>query len=195
VVFQFLKILIFRKVFCKIVIIAEGIQIDKYAVAIQFARILNADMVRICVHTHDFLADHFRFICQINAVAQRFTHLGLAICTRETHTCLILRKQSLWLHQNFIVSAVKTADDLSGLFDHRKLVFAHRYDVCLESSNIGSLADRICKETYRDAGLEAAHLNLTFYRRVTLQAGNGYQVAVVKSQFSQFRYIRLNEKI
>ena len=31
VVFQFLKILIFRKVFCKIVIIAEGIQIDKYA--------------------------------------------------------------------------------------------------------------------------------------------------------------------
>ena len=55
------------------------------------------------------------------------------------------------------------------LLEHGHLVLAYRHRSSLKRCNIGSLADRICKETYRNTGLKISHLDLRFNGRISLQ--------------------------
>ena len=160
--------MIFRQIFFKMFRLAECIQISKYTVALDMTRIRYLNMGWICVHAHDFFLHICLGICKINTVSKRFTHLLFSISTRKTHTCFIIRKKHLRLHQYFIVNAVELADNLSCLLDHRELVFPCRNSRCLKCCNICSLTDWIVKKANRNTRLKIAHLNLRLYGRITL---------------------------
>ena len=150
-------------------------------------------MGRIRIHTAYFL---FHFICriwQINTVTQRLAHLGLAVSTRQTQAGCIVRQQNFGFHQCFTVNIVEAAYDLTGLFNHRFLIFTGRNCRSLKSSNVSSLADRISKETDRNTCFEITHLYFSLHRRITLQAGYCNQVHKIEAQFIEFRNLRLDE--
>ena len=58
--------------------------------------------------------------------------------------------------------------DLSGLLDHGQLVAAYGNGGCLESRNIGCLADGISEKSHGDAGFEVTHLDLALNGRIPL---------------------------
>ena len=64
---------------------------------------------------------------------------------------------------------------------------------CTESSDICCLADRITEKSNRDACFEVTHLDLGFNGRVTLHTCNSNKVHIIKCQFCQFRYHRLDK--
>ena len=166
---------------------AECIQIDKYRIAFYLSRIFDTKVVRICEHGHDFLTDVICFVRQIDAVAERFAHLGFAIDTWQTETCLIVRKYDLRICQSLAVYAVEFVNDFLTLLDHWHLVFANRNSSCTECSNISCLTDRIAEETNRNAGFKVTLLDLSFYRRVTLYTGYSHQVHIIKTKLCKLR--------
>ena len=83
--------------------------------------------------------------------------------------------------------------DFFTLLDHRHLIFTNRYMRCTESCDICCLTDWITEETNRNACLKITHLNFSFNGRVTLHTCNRNKVHIIKSQFCQFRYHRLNK--
>ena len=83
--------------------------------------------------------------------------------------------------------------DFFTLLDHRHLIFTNRYMRCTESCDICCLTDWITEETNRNACLKVTHLNFSFNGRVTLHTCNRNKVHIIKSQFCQFRYHRLNK--
>ena len=70
------------------------------------------------------------------------------------------------------------------LLEHRHLILTHRYDRSLKRRNVRRLADRIGKESNRDARLEITHLDLGLHRRITLQSGHSNQVHIVKGKLA-----------
>ena len=172
---------------------AECIQISKDCVSFYATRIRHFDMVRIGVHTHDLLANFFFCIGQIDAVAKRLAHLRLTVRTRQAAAYFILRDQCGRLYQCLAVYAVEFADDLSCLLDHRQLVFSYRNSRCLESCDIGCLADRVGEKSYRDACLKITHLNLSLNGWVSLQSGNSNQIHIEKGKLCQLWNLRLNK--
>ena len=169
--------------------LAESIQVSKHTVTFQFTRIAYFDMCRVSVHALHFLQYLICRIRQIDTVAQRLTHLSLSVRTRQTQTCRIIRKKDFRFYQCFAIDMVETAYNLTCLFNHRFLVFSHRNSSSLECCNIGSLADRIGKETC----FEVTHLDFSLHRRITLQARYGYQIHKIEAQFIEFRNLRLNK--
>ena len=89
---------------------------------------------------------------------------------------------------------IKASDDLSGLFDHGKLILPHRHGSGLKCGDIGSLADGIGKKSHRDAGLKISQFDLVFHCRIPLESGHSHQVHVVKGQFRQFRDLGLDKQ-
>ena len=69
----------------------EGVEVGENAVAFNFAGILHADVVRISVHGHNLFLDVLGAVRKIDAVAERFTHLGLAVDTGQAQAGIILR--------------------------------------------------------------------------------------------------------
>ena len=84
--------------------------------------------------------------------------------------------------------------DLPALLDHGKLVVTNRNGRGLEGGDVRCLADRIGKESYRNARLKFSHLNLALHGGVSLQSGDGNQVHVIKGELTQVRNLRLNEQ-
>ncbi|CDD34867.1 unknown [Roseburia sp. CAG:309] len=168
VIFQFLKVGIFRKMMFEVSVVTKGIQISKYRVPFEFSGIFDADVIRIGVHTHDLFADIVRGVRKIDAVAKRFTHFCFSIGSRKAHTSLIIWEKCFWHNENFFsVNTVKTMHDLASLFQHWELVLAHRHDICFKSCDISCLTDRIGKKSDRDTGIKSAELNFTFYGRIS----------------------------
>ena len=59
--FQLIQIIILRHEFREVLRSAECIQIGKYCISFQTARIFNADMVRVSKHTEDLFLNILRF--------------------------------------------------------------------------------------------------------------------------------------
>ena len=129
-------------------------------------------MVRIGVHAHDFFADIFRLIGQINTVAEGFAHFCLAVGTRQTAANFIFRQKCFRLNQNLIVSSVKTADNFTCLLKHWQLILTNRYGRCFKSGDVSSLTDWVSKETNRNTCIKATHLYFRFNRRISFQSRN-----------------------
>ena len=127
-------------------------------------------MSRVCEHGHDLFLQSRFIVGKVDRVAERLGHLGLAVCPRESEAGFVRRQIDLRLYEHItVVQAVEASDDLSALLEHRLLVFSYRNDRCLECGDIACLADRICEKAYRNAlALEASHLDLGFYCRVSL---------------------------
>ena len=166
--FQFIQIRIIRQIAFEVFRTAESIQVCKYGITFNLARILYAEVSRIGIHTHDFLLNFFRFFRQVDTVAEWFTHLGFAVRSRQTQAGSVVRQQDFRFYQRFAIDIVETADDFTSLFEHRFLVFTDGDGGCPEGSNVRSLTDRISEESYRDACLKVTHLYFWFHSRVTL---------------------------
>ena len=93
------------------------------------------------------------------------------------------------------VCRVELSHDFSCLLDHRFLILTDRNGRCLKRGDIGSLADRIGKETDRDAVLELSHLDLGLDRRISLKSCDCDQIHIVESQLCEFHDLRLNEQV
>ena len=191
--FQLVQICIVRQEFCKVLRTAECIQISEYRVALHLAGIFHAQMVRVCEHGHDLLAHIFCLVGQVNAVAQRFAHLCLAVDAGQTQACLVGRQQDLRIHKRIAVYTVELVHDLLALLQHGHLILAHRNGGGAESSDVRCLADGIAEEAHRDACLKTALLDLGFHRRIALYTGNGYQIHIIEGKLCQLRYHGLNK--
>nr|GEU28206.1 hypothetical protein [Tanacetum cinerariifolium] len=169
----------------------ERVQVDERDVAFQVARVFHAQVQRIRVHFFDGSRNLGSGGAQVDGVAQRLAHLGLAVGARQAAD---FRHQRLALDQHVAVgNAVKAAHDFVGLLDHRDLVLAHRHDRRLEGRNIGRLRSRIGEETGGDVALETAQRDFGLDRGIALEAGHGDQVQIIKRQFGQFRDLRLDQ--
>ena len=169
---QLIKALIIRKEFLKILRLAKCIQISKYCIAFNLTRILHTDMIWIGIHGHYLFLDVLRLLRQINTVAERFAHLCLAINTRQTQACGIVRKNNLRIGKRFAIHRIKLVHDLLTLLNHRHLIFTNRYMRWTESSNICCLTDRICEKSNWNACFKILLFDLCFYCWVTLHSCN-----------------------
>ena len=83
--------------------------------------------------------------------------------------------------------------DLSGLLDHRSLIDTDRYSSRTERSDIGSLTDRICEETYRSSLLvliiivlrEAPQLDFLLDCRIPLKSLHSDKVHIMQAHKAQ----------
>ena len=122
----------------------KNIQIVKDHISLNFSRIFHSDMIRICIHAHDFLLQNIHIICQINAVIERLRHLSIAIQSRQTSSCFIFRINPFRFYQNIcLISMVKGTDNLPGLLNHRFLIMSYWYKISFKSSNIRCLRNWI----------------------------------------------------
>ena len=119
VVFKLFKARVVRKVFCKVLRLAESIKISENTVALNFTRILYLKMTGIGEHTLNLLFHLCRVVAKIDAVAKRLAHLGLAVGTGKPAANLVGRKKNLRLYKDIaLVSSVKAADNLAALLQH-----------------------------------------------------------------------------
>ena len=159
------------------------------------AWVRNLNMGRVSVHIHNLLTNGFRIIGKINAVANGLGHLGLAISTRETTAGLIFRQHNIRLYQSLTaINHVEAANDFLTLLQHRQLVLTYWNQSCLKSSNIGGLADRICKEAHWNTLFKVLLLNLSLNGRISLHTGNRNKIHVVGGKLSKLRHLGLNEQ-
>ena len=172
---------------------AESVQIDEYGVILDLTGVFHAEVVRVGEHGHDLLFDLVRVLAQIDAVAERLAHLGLAVDAGQAQAGLVVREQHLGLDQRVPVNRIEFADDFLGLLQHRGLIFAHGHGRCLEGRDVGRLADRVGEETDRDAGFKVAHLDFGFHCGVALEPGHGHKVHIVEREFAEFGDLRLDE--
>ena len=182
----------------------EGVQVGEDGVALDLARVLHPQVVGIGIHTHHLLLHFIGRVGEVDAVAQRFRHLGLAVRTGQTQAGRVVGQQNSRHDECFSIYGVEFMDDFARLFDHRFLILADRYGRGLESGDIRGLADRVGEESYRNtlalrslffvAFGEAAQLDFGLHRRIALQTGYGHQVHVVESQLAEFRHLRLDEE-
>ena len=184
---------------------AESIEVGENRVALDLAGVLDPQVVGVGVHAHDLLLQFVGRIGKIDAVAQRFGHLGLAVGARQTHARRVVGQQDLGLDERRPVYRIELVDDLARLLDHGFLVLAGGHRGGAESRDVGSLADGIGEETHGNAlplgrialdGAfgEPAHLNLGLDRRIALEPLHGDQIHVIERQFAQLRNLRLHEK-
>ena len=187
-ILQFLQISVLRQEFREILFPGERIQVSENSVSFHLPRIGNLQVIRIGVHAHDFLVNCLRRVGQVDAVADGLGHLRLAVCARKTQAGLVLRQVDLRLHQHVgVIDPIKTPYNLSGLLQHRLLVFSHRHCRRLECRDVRRLAHRISEETRRNAGTETLLLNFRLHGRIPLQSGHRDQVHEVECHLGQFR--------
>ena len=193
-IFHLVQILVVGGKFCEIFVFAEGIQIRKDRISFYLTRVRYLQMVRIRVHGHDLLTDFLFWIGKIDTVSQRFTHLRLAIDTRQAQAGLIIRQQHIGLDQGITIDRIKLTDNLPSLFQHRQLILAHRNRCRLKCGDIRRLTDRICEESDGNAGFKVAHLDFRFHCRISLQTRDRDQIHIIEREFTQFRNLRLDEQ-
>ena len=158
------------------------------------ARFVLAHTRLAVAHLLHLLPYGSRIIAQVNAVAERFAHLGLAVSSRESHTYAVLWKQDFRLQEHLTVDAVELADDFAGLLQHRLLVLAGRHDCSLECGNVRSLADRVAKESCRKRILELPHLDFGLHGRISLKPGHRHEIQVIECQLGKLRNHGLYEQ-
>ena len=95
--FQFVKVCVFRQKFRKMFGAGESVQIDKYRVAFNLAGIFHAHVVRVGKHRHNFLFNNVCFVAEVNAVAQRFAHFGLAVNAGQAQAGFVGRQDDFRL--------------------------------------------------------------------------------------------------
>ena len=150
-------------------------------------------MVGVGVHAHHLLAHIFGRIRQIDAVAQRLAHLGLAVGAGQAQARGILREQDLGLDQRRAVHRVEFVDYLAGLLHHRLLILARGHGRRAESGDVRRLRNGIGVESDGNRLAELAHHDLALYRWVALQTGHRDEVHVIERQFAQLRNPALDE--
>ena len=190
---QFVQIGVVRQVAGKVLVSAEGIQIQEHRIVLRVAGVGHLQMVGVGVHAHHLPADIVGAVRQIDAVAEGFAHFGLAVGAGQAEAGFVIRQQRRRLHQRFAVEGIEAADDLPGLLQHGQLVLAHRHRVGHEGGNIRRLADGIGQKPHGDAVLEAPHLDLRFDGGVALQPGQRHQIHIVKGQLRQFADVGLHQ--
>ena len=190
---QFVQIGVVRQVFGKVLIIAEGVQIHEHRVALGLAGVADLQVVGVGEHTHDLGADVLRLVGQIDAVAQGFAHLCLAVGAGQTQAGLVVRQQGRGLHQRLAVQLIEAADDLAGLLQHGQLVLAYGHGVGHEGGDVRRLADGIGQEAHGDAVVKAPQLDLRLHGGVAFQPGQRHQVHVVEGQLRQLTHHGLDE--
>ena len=174
---------------------AEGIQIGEDGVALHLAGVLHPQVAGVGVHGHDLLLDVLRLVGEVDAVAQRLAHLGLAVNARQTQTGGVLGQHDLRLGQGLAVDGIELVDDLAALLQHRHLILARRDGSGAERRNVGGLTDGVGEEADRDAGLEVLLLDLRLDGGVALQAGHRDEVHIIEAQLGQLRHHGLNEDV
>ena len=191
--FQFFQRRIVGQVTFEVFGAAESVQISKYGIPLNLARVLYAQMIGVGVHALHFLLNLVGCIGKVDTVAQRLTHLGFSVCTRQTQTGCIVRQKDFRFYQCVAVDKVEAAYDFTGLFNHRFLIFANGNGGGAKRRDVRSLADRVGEEPHRNTCFKVAHLDFRLYRRVTLQARYGDKVHIIECQFAQFRNLRLDK--
>ena len=114
---ELVEVLVLRQELGEVLRAAERIQIGEDGVALHLAGVLHPQMAGVGVHGHDLLLDVLRFIGQVDAVAQRLAHLGLAVNARQAQAGVVGRQQDLRLGQRLAVDGVELVDDLAALLD------------------------------------------------------------------------------
>ena len=161
-------------------------------------------MVGVGIHAHHLLAQLLGRIREVDAVAQRLGHLGLAVGARKPHADGIFGEQNLRLDERRTVDRIELVDDFARLLNHRLLVLSGRHGGGAEGRDVRGLADGVGEEAHGNAlalrtlllgvGIrEAAELDFGLHRRVALQTGHGDQVHVVEGQLAQLGNLRLDE--
>ena len=153
-------------------VLTEGVQVSEYGVALQTAGIGDLQVIGIGEHVHHLLLDLSLGVGQVDAVAQRFAHLGLAVCAGEAAADLILGHQGLRLHQGFSIGQIEPAHNFPGLLQHRQLILSHRYSRGPEGGDVRRLADGVREEAHGNAGFEVPQLDLRLHRGIPLKPGH-----------------------
>ena len=172
---------------------AEGVEVDEYGVVLDVARVLRADVQRVGVHRHDLLAYLLGLFGEVDAVAERFAHLRLAVGAGEAQAGLVVGEHDFRLGERLAVDGVEFVDDFAALLEHRRLVLADGDDGRAEGRDVRRLAYRVAEEADGDARLEVAHLYFRLDGRVALDARDCDKVHVVEGQLGELRYHRLDE--
>ena len=189
----------------EVLLTAEGVEVGEDRVALDLARILHPQVVRVGVHAHDLLLDLVGSIRQVDAVTQRLGHLGLAVGSRQTHAGGVVGQQDLRFDEGRPVDRVELVHDLARLLDHRLLVLARRDRRGLEGRDVRGLADGVGEEADGNAGPlcgvaldgplgKSAERDLGLDGRVALEALHRHEIHVVEGQLAQFGDLRLDEE-
>ena len=158
------------------------------------AGLLDVYMLGVGVHAVHLLLQLLGGIAQIDAVAQRLGHLGLAIRTGKAEACCIVWEHDIGFHQCFTIYIIKATHYFAALLQHGFLVLTGRNGGSLKQGNIGSLAYRIGKETHGDTlSGKATHLHLCLHRGIALKTGYGHEVHEVEREFAQLGNLALYE--
>ena len=172
---------------------AEGGQIDEHGVVLRVAGILASNVGGVGVHGHDLGLHILLRVGQIDAVAQRLAHLGLAVDAGQAQAGLVVRQHDFRLGERVAIDRVELVHDLPALLEHGQLILAHRHGRGTECGDVGRLTDGIAEEADGNAGLEIALLNLGLDGGVALHAGHRDQIHIVKRQLGQLRHHGLDE--
>ena len=173
----------------------EGIEIGEDGVALEVSRVADLQVERVGVHGLDFLVDLVGRVAEVDAVAEAFAHLGLAVGAGQTQAGCVVGQQYVRLYEGLSVDVVEAANYLATLFEHGFLVVASRNSCCLEHGDVGCLADGIGEEAYGNAlAIEAAHLYLGLDGWVALQTGDADHVHEIERELAEFGYLALDEE-
>ena len=121
------KVLVFRPVRCKVLGLAEGIEVGEHSVALDVAGVFNTQVGWVGVHRFHLFLYVLGCVRQVDAVAKAFRHFGFAIGSRQTAAHGVLRQQDVGLYQCIAIYVVETAHNFGGLLKHRLLVFTRRH--------------------------------------------------------------------
>ena len=69
--FQLVEICVIRQIALEVLRLAECIEISKYGISLDLARVGDLDVIRVGVHAHDFFLDLIRLLGQVNAVSKQ----------------------------------------------------------------------------------------------------------------------------
>lgn len=194
VVLHLLKVCIGGQVFGEHAVAAERIQIREHHVALDVAGVLDAQVLRVGEHPAvDLALDGLCIVAQIDAVAQRLAHLGLAVHAGQAALRLVLRDQRRGQHERLAVDAVELFHDLARLLDHGELVLADGDDRGVKGGDVRRLRDGVDEKAHRQPLVgKAAQLHLRLDGRVARHARGRDEVHVIERERMQRRQGRLD---
>ena len=173
----------------------EGVEVGEDGVALEVSGVADLQVERVGVHGLDFLVDLVGRVAEVDAVAEAFAHLGLAVGAGQTQAGCVVGQQYVGLYEGLSVDIVEAANYLATLFEHGFLVVAGWNGCCLEHGDVGCLADGIGEEAYGNAlAIEAAHLYLGLDGWVALQTGDADHIHEIEREFAEFGYLALDEQ-
>ena len=189
-----LKISVLGQIFREVIVRAESVQICEDDISFCVSGILDAKVRGIREHLAvDLFFDSLGSIAEINAVSERFAHLGLAVYAGKSALGLILRDHGSGHDKGLAICVIELLHDLPGLFEHRQLVLSYRNDRRVKCCDIRRLGDGVSKEAGRESLVrEAAHLHLRLNSGVAGETGCRNKVHVIESQRVKSRQRGLN---